>query len=64
MELLRQHINQQVEVTGRLNSEPNRSSSPDGARQSAGDSGEAVGQSGNNRVQVESVRMIAATCSK
>jgi hypothetical protein len=59
---LRQHVNQQVEVMGRLDS----SSATSSSRDSAGDSGSSVGgpARGNLRVEVESVRMVAATCSR
>ena len=63
---LRKYVNQQVEVTGRVgNGNASSSRERDGARQSAGDSGEVVGRSGGNtRIRVESVRMVAASCSK
>jgi hypothetical protein len=62
---LRKHVNQQVEVSGRISNDAGTSNSRDGARETAGDSGEAVGRSPTrDRIQVESVRMLAESCSK
>ena len=62
---LRPHVNQQVEVIGRLSATSDSSNSRDGARETAGDSGEAVGRSPlRDHVRVESVRMLAPGCSK
>ena len=62
---LRKHVNQQVEVSGRIADDGAASKSRDGARETAGDSGEAVGRSPTrNRIQVESIRLLAESCSK
>jgi hypothetical protein len=63
---LRNHVNHQVEITGRLDS----SSSTSSSGSTAGSTTAGTSTSGSHRssadsqkIQVESVKMIAATCT-
>jgi len=59
---LRQHLNQQVEVTGKLES-PSTTGSTTGGQRTEPSTGSAR-LANAQRLQVESVRMIASSCTK
>jgi len=67
---LQKYVNQQVQITGRLDNSSSNSASSGGTTggttaTTAGGTGAASGTSGSmgQRLHVESVRMIASTCS-